>query len=186
MEESMHTSILEYSSLYIHQEETMKTFVVYASHFGNTERLARKVAATLKEFGPTEVVQTDSTQPVAWEEVDLLVAASPTEGFRQLPAMRSFLESLSPQALEHLSIACFDTRVHMPWPLNGSAVKDMARRLHQKGVKLLVPPESFYVQSIKGTQGAVLLAGEEERAVQWARSLQECYLAAHPPVAASS
>lgn len=161
----------------------MKTLVVYASHFGNTERLARSIAATLSALGPTEAIQADSTPTVAWEGVEVLIVASPTEGFRQMPAMRTFLEQISRATLGHLSIACFDTRIHMPWPMNGSAAKDMARQLRRKGVHLLVPPESFFVQSVKGTQGAVLLAGEEERAVQWALSVQERYMASHSHVA---
>lgn len=161
----------------------MKTLVVYASHFGNTERLARSIATTLSAFGTTEAAQADPTPAVAWEGVEVLIVASPTEGFRQLPAMRAFLEQISRATLEHLSIACFDTRIHMPWPMNGSAAKGMARQLRQKGVHLLVPPESFFVKSVKGTQGAVLLAGEEERAAQWALSVQERYEASHSHVA---
>lgn len=161
----------------------MKTVVVYASHFGNTERLARSVAAALSAFGPTEVVSADQTQRVALEGVDVLIAASPTEGFRQLPVMRSFLEKFSRETLGHLSIACFDTRIHMPWPMNRSAAKGMARHLRQQGAHLLVPPETFFVQGVKGTQGAVLLAGEEERARQWAVRLHERYEAAYPQVA---
>ena len=162
----------------------MNTLVVYASHFGNTERLARSIAATLSAFGSTEVVQVDLAQAGGLERANVLIVASPTEGFRQLPTMRAFLENLSSQALGHLSVACFDTCIHMPWPLNGSAAKGMARQLRRKGVKLLVPPETFFVQSVKGTQGAVLLAGEEERVVQWAVNLQQKYTAAHHPVAA--
>lgn len=162
----------------------MKTLVVYASHFGNTERLARSIAATLSAFGPTETVQADPTPAVAWEGVEVLIVASPTEGFRQMPAMHTFLEQIPRAALEHLSIACFDTRIHMPWPMNGSAAKDMARQLRRQGGHLLVPPESFFVQRVKGTQGAVLLAGEEERAVQWALSVvQERHAASHSHVA---
>lgn len=161
----------------------MKTVVVYASHFGNTERLARGVAAALGAFGPTEVVPADLTQRIALEDVDVFIAASPTEGFRQLPVMHAFLEKLAREALGHLSVACFDTRMHMPWPMNGSAAKGMARQLGQKGASLLVPPETFFVQGVKGTQGATLLAGEEERARQWAVSLHERYEAAHPQVA---
>ena len=100
--------------------------------------------------------------------------------------MRTFLEQISPAALGHLSIACFDTRIHMPWPMNGSAAKEMARQLRRKGGNLLVPPESFFVQSVKGSQGAVLMAGEEERAVQWALGIQEKYEEVHPSAVARS
>ena len=164
----------------------MNTRVIYASHFGNTERLARTIATALSSFGPTEAVPAGPLPEVALEGVDVVIVASPTEGFRQMPAMRAFLEQLPSQVLERVRVTCFDTRIHMPWPLNGSAAKGMARQLRGKGARFLVSPESFFVQSIKGTQGAMLLAGEEERAVQWALNLHERYEAVHPHLVASS
>ena len=164
----------------------MKTLVVYASHFGNTEWLARSIATKLSAFGPTEVMPVEPTNAVALEGVDVLVVASPTEVGRPLPAMRAYLKSLACETLAYLSVACFDTCVHLSWPFNGSAAKGMARQLRRKGVELLVPPETFFVQSIKGTQGAVLLAGEEERAVQWAVNLHSKYATTHPEGAVRS
>jgi flavodoxin len=164
----------------------MNTIVVYASHFGNTKRLARSIAATLDAFGSTRLVQAGPTSPLDLEGVDVLIAASPTEGFRQLPTMRAFLDRLSRVALGPVSVACFDTRIDMPWPMNGSAVKDMARQLRRKGVDLLVPPRSFFVKRMKGTQGAVLVDGEEESAVQWALTIHDIYEAAHLQAVARS
>lgn len=161
----------------------MNTVVVYESHFGNTERLARNIAAACSAFGSARAVHVDPDHPLDWAGVDVLIVASPTQGFRQMPAMHVFLESLPREVLAHLSVACFDTRVHMPWPLNGSAANSMARQLRQKGVHLLVPPEGFFVQGVKGTQGAVILEGEEERATQWAVGIHERYLATHPQAA---
>lgn len=164
----------------------MNTAVVYASHFGNTEQLAKGIAATLSAFGSVRLVQADPAHPLDLKGVDVLIVASPTEGFRQMPTMRAFLASLSSEALGQVRVAIFDTRINMPWPLNGSAAKDMARQLRRKGVKPLVSPESFFVQRVQGTQGAVLLAGEAERSAQWALKVYETYEAAHPQAAVRS
>jgi flavodoxin len=157
----------------------MNTLVVYASRFGNTKQLAKSIDATLSAFGSVRRFPADSADPLDLKEVDILIVGSPTEGFRQMPTMRAFLETLSQEALERVSVAIFDTRINMPWPLNGSAAKDMARQLRRKGVKPLVSPESFFVQRVKGTQGAVLLAGEAARAAQWALKVCETYEAVH-------
>ena len=157
----------------------MNTLVVYESQFGNTEQLARSIAATWSAFGSAQVVHVDPTHPVALEGVDVLILASPTQAFRQMPTIRAFIENLPREALNHLSVACFDTRVHMPWPLNGAAAPGMARQLRQKGCELIGPPEGFFV---KGTSGP-LLDGEEERATRWAVSIHEKYVTSHPPIA---
>lgn len=164
----------------------MNTLVVYASHFGNTERLARSIAATLSAFGSSKAVPVDSTLPLDLDGVDIFIVASPTEGFRQMPTMRTFLDHLSCERLGQVCIACFDTRIDLPWPLNGSAARDIARQLRRKGITLLVPQKSFFVQRIKGAQGAVLLAGEADRAVRWALSTYETYAATHPRAAVHS
>ena len=51
--------------------------------------------------------------------------------------------------------------------MTGSAAKVMAGKLREKGVSLLVVPESFFV---KGAEGP-LRDGELERASTWARML---------------
>lgn len=157
----------------------MNTLVVYASQYGNTERVAQAIASMLREFGPAQAIRVDSTGPIDLAGVDVLIVASPTQAFRPMPAISAFLAHLSHQAPGHLSIACFDTRIRMPWPLNGTAAPEMARQLRRNGFALLLSPEGFFV---KGTPGP-LADGEVERATRWAESLYQAYKAAHPQMA---
>jgi len=146
----------------------MNTIVVYDSQFGNTERIAQTIADTMRAFGPARVVRVNPTQPLDCREADLLIIGSPTQGFRATPAMQAFVGAVPFVLLPNLAVACFDTRVHGPW---GSAARHLARRLHARGVKLLVPPMSFFVQ---GTEGP-LAKDEAELAGRWALSLRQQY-----------
>lgn len=146
----------------------MNTYIVYDSQFGNTEQLARTIADTLRPMGPVRVIRVDPEHPLDCRKADLLILGSPTQGFRATPAMQSFVNEVPFVLLPDLAVACFDTRVHGPW---GSAANHLGRRLHNLGVKLLVPPTSFFV---KGTEGP-LVGGEVERASRWAIGLRQQY-----------
>src|SRR5205823_11796766 len=151
----------------------MNTLVVYDSQYGNTARIAQAIADTLRAFGQAQAVRVDPAHPVSFQWVDLLILGCPTQAFRPTPAMQSFLEKVSYASLSGLTAACFDTRVHGPF---GSAARGMARKLQQRGVSPLFPPQSFFV---KGTQGP-LESGEGERAATWARTLFEKAEESHP------
>src|SRR5579872_736488 len=105
----------------------MKTFIVYDSQFGNTERIARAIANTLQAFGPVQIARVDPEHPLNCQEADLLVLGSPTQGFRATPAMQSFITKIPFALLQNLAVVVFDTRVHGPW---GSAARHLTRRLH--------------------------------------------------------
>ena len=146
----------------------MNTLVVYDSQYGNTEHIARVIAGSLRAFGQAQAVRVDPAHPVSFEGVDLLIVGSPTQGFRPTPAMQSLLGNVSSQRLRGLAVACFDTRFRGPlW--KSSAAPRMARQLHSMGVESIVPPESFFVKSMK--KEGPLLPGEVERAATWARML---------------
>jgi flavodoxin len=150
----------------------MNTFIVYDSQFGNTERIAHAIADTLRAFGQASAVRVDPAHPVSFHGVDLFILGCPTQGMRPTPAMQSFLGNVSCQSLSGLVVACFDTRFRgFLW--KSSAAPRMARQLRTMGVELLVPPESFFVQSMK--KEGPLLPGEVERAASWARVLREKY-----------
>ncbi len=157
-------------------EGIMNTLVVFDSLYGNTEQIAKSIADKMKGYGDVQIVRVEPTHPIDLEGVDILIAASPTQGFRPMPAIRDFLAHLSPETLSHVSVACCDTRIEMPWPMNGTAANVMARQLRRKGFVPIVPPESFIVQ---GTQGP-LADGEVERAAMWAETLNQTYATTHP------
>jgi flavodoxin len=146
----------------------MNTLVVYDSQYGNTERIAQAIASTLRAFGQVQAVRVDPAHPIEFQGVDLLILGSPTQGFRPTPAIQSFLEKVSSASLSGLAVACFDTRFRgRLW--KNSAAPRMARQLRTMGVEPIVPPESFFVKTMK--KEGPLLAGEVERAATWARML---------------
>jgi flavodoxin len=147
----------------------MNALVLYDSQYGDTERIAQAIADTLGEFGEARALRLDPTQPVELQGVDVFIVGCPTQGWRPTPAIQSFLEEASSEELRGLAIACFDTRFRLPRLMTGSAARVIARKLQEKGVSLLAPPESFFV---KGMQGP-LHDGELDRASMWARTLLE-------------
>ena len=128
----------------------MNALVVYDSQYGNTERIAQVIADTLAEFGEARAVRLDPAHPLEFQGVDMFIVGCPTQGWRPTPAIQSFLEEVSSEELRSLAVACFDTRFRLPRLMTGSAARVIARTLQEKGVSLLVEPESFFV---KGTQG---------------------------------
>jgi dienelactone hydrolase len=64
-------------------------------------------------------------------------------------------------------VAAFDTRANKPVLLVGSAARGIARRLRDRGYRLAIEPQSFFV---KGAPGP-LEEGELDRASEWGRTL---------------
>jgi hypothetical protein len=161
----------------------MRTLVVYESWFGNTQRVAEKVAAALAPESEVEVVSVDDPRP-SLAHVDLVVLGAPTHvhglsstrsrkgaidqrGDAGEPGIgaRGWIEQLPPSGGARMAV--FDTRAHKPELLVGSAAHGMARRVQRLGYRLAVEPESFFVQ---GTEGP-LEEGELEHAWEWGRAL---------------
>jgi flavodoxin len=153
----------------------MNALVLYDSQYGDTQRIAQAIANALGEFGEARAVRLDPAQPLELQGVDLFIVGCPTQGWRPTPAIQSFLEETSSEELGGLVGAFFDTRFRLPRFMTGSAAKVMAGKLREKGVSLLVGPESFFV---KGTEGP-LREGELERASTWARMLLKEVEATH-------
>ena len=144
----------------------MNALVVYDSKFGNTERVARAIGEALRENGAVDVrpvAEVDGIPP----GIDLLVIGGPTRGHGADPALKAFLARVPPQAVAGIATAAFDTRFRWPVFLSGSAARGIAKRLERKGARLVVEPESFFVEHSEGP----LADGEIGRAGVWARSL---------------
>ncbi|MGA1827260.1 flavodoxin family protein [Microbacterium sp.] len=160
----------------------MHAVVVFESIWGNTEQLAREVAAGLGGER-TEVVDAASA-PVALEaDVDLLVVGGPTHAFSmstsstreaakqqgaaQVPTrgIREWIEAVSSPA-RAVPVATFDTRVVTP-RLPGSAAKKAMKRLVALGFRPLAKPETFGVHGYSGP----VADGELDRARRWGAEL---------------
>lgn len=155
----------------------MKSLVIYDSQYGNTERIARTITEMLRALGQAQAIRVDPAHEVSLQGVDLLILGSPTQGMRPTPLMQTFLENVSATSLRGLAVACFDTRFSgFLW--KSSAAPRMVRQLRQLGVEPIVPAESFFVKAMKAE--GPLLAGEVERASNWARMLCQKAAAVQP------
>lgn len=146
----------------------MNTCIVYDSIFGNTKQVAEALANALRKFGQVEIITVEHTHPLELANMDVLILGSPTQGWRPTPTMRDLLEYIPAEALNKLTIACFDTRFDRSTMLTGSAAKQMTKRLHKRGASHLLPTKSFFVE---GTHGP-LKAGELEEAVKWSHLIR--------------
>jgi flavodoxin I len=152
----------------------MKALVIYDSFFGNTEKIARAIAASLggadSDAGKAEVsvVKVCDARLTQLTGLSHLIVGSPTRGFRPTPAIVEFLKSIPPGSLTGVKAAAFDTSIpkkDMPFfiRLGGYAAQPIAEALKEKGGEIVLPPEAFFV---KGEQGP-LKDGELERAACW-------------------
>lgn len=153
----------------------MNALVIYDSVFGNTERIARSIAAAL---GEDTVAQNVSAVTAAdLNGIDILFVGSPTRGFKPTPAITAFLASLPAEALKGVKAAAFDTRIPLDSIKNpifrlivkkgGYADRIIAKALAAKGAALAIPSDGFIVLASEGP----LKEGERDRAAVWARSI---------------
>ncbi|HOW91792.1 MAG TPA: flavodoxin domain-containing protein [Anaerolineaceae bacterium] len=153
----------------------MNALVIYDSVFGNTERIARSIAAAL---GEDTVAQNVSAVTAAdLNGIDILFVGSPTRGFKPTPAITAFLASLPADALKGVKAAAFDTRIPLDSIKNpifrlivkkgGYADRIIAKALAAKGAALAIPSDGFIVLASEGP----LKEGERDRAAVWARSI---------------
>lgn len=144
----------------------MKVLIVYDSVYGNTGQIARAIGEGIP--GEVEVRRVGQVNPAELENFGILMVGSPTHGGRATPAVQEFLNGLKESAMKDRKVAAFDTRVPKTFVrLFGFAAGRIAHSLKQKGGRLAVPPEGFFVLSTKGP----LKEGELERAAQWARGI---------------
>ena len=158
----------------------MRALVVFDTTFGNTARLARTIGEVLTAgVGGTVDVRAVALVGLAdLTGLDLLVVGGPTQRHGLSRTLGEWLDGLGHGTLPGVRAAAFDTRYRMPRLLTGSAAMGTARRLGRAGCRLVVAPESFFVERDRPPKGekrhhAVegLEPGEVERAAAWARTL---------------
>jgi hypothetical protein len=167
-------------------QPAVTALVAYESMFGNTERVARAVAAGLRLEGADTTVLDVSRAAVAdLADVDLLVVGAPTHGFSlSRPAtrrdavrqggrdeasergMREWLETVAGASRRPL-VATFDTRVTKVRYLPASASRRTARSLDGQGLQIVSAPTGFLVHAVPGP----LEPHELDRAIAWGRSV---------------
>jgi flavodoxin len=145
----------------------MNSIVIYASHFGNTKRIAEAIADGLRAQGTASALSVDEAPTTFSAGTDLVVIGGPTEALRMTQPMSDFLDRIEAGVPHGIAAAAFDTRLHMPRWLLGSAAVGIERRLTQTGTQMVAPRESFYVAG----SPAELVPGELERAKAWGAML---------------
>ncbi len=157
----------------------MKSIVIYASHFGNTKRVAEAIADGMRLRSEVQLYAVDEAPTAFPAGIDLVVIGGPTEALRMTPPMKSYLDSVETSTLHGIATAAFDTRLHMPRWILGSAAGGIKRRLHAVGANVIAPEESFFVAG----SPAELLPGELDRAKAWGTLLAEHVTTAQPALA---
>ena len=155
----------------------MNILVLYASVFGNTEKVAQTIGSALTENGTVIVRKVEEVQSADWQELDAVVVGSPTRAFQATPALMKVLRSIPGYGLQGVKAAVFDTRADLEMVNSkvlttmmkffGYADQPIARVLKKKGATLLSPTAGFFVQESEGP----LVDGELERASAWVKSL---------------
>jgi len=162
----------------------MHAVIVVESIWGNTESIAREIAAGLGE-GRIDVVAAASAPSALEGDVDVLIVGGPTHAFsmsttrtrdaaRQQGAVAIPARGIREWIAGHASprraipVATFDTRVVVP-RLPGSAAKKAMRRLLALGYRPAAEPEAFGVQGYAGP----VADGELERARRWGAELRQ-------------
>lgn len=149
----------------------MRILIVYASQYGNTQKLAQAMGRGLEPDHEVRVVHAPAALDVTAEGVDLLIVGAPTQmrGLRLLA--KPFLVGLEGRGFGGLPAAAFDTK--MGGFIQTVASDVIARHLVGAGCRLVAEPASFLVAGLDGP----LVEGEEERAASWARSAAAAVLA---------
>lgn len=151
----------------------MKSFVIYDSYFGNTEKIAKAIGQELR----AEAMNVRDIKIGSAKNLDLLVVGSPTRAFQASPAIKSFLNKLPSGFLSGVKVAAFDTGIsESDTPVKilklgikyfGYAAQKIAKQMLKKGGELAMEPVGFFVTDTKGP----LKEKEIERARKWASEL---------------
>lgn len=157
----------------------MKALIIYDSLYGNTERIAKAVKDAFDSGHETTLLPVKDVDAGHLAGLDLLIAGSPTQGFRPTKLLQKFFSEIPRGGLKNVNIAAFDTRIawqeihlrvlKIMMRQFGYAANPIAKALVKKGGKLIIPPEGFFVKETEGP----LKEGEEERAKEWGRKVIE-------------
>ena len=145
----------------------MKSVIVYGSRHGNTEKVARAIAAELSKHGDAKALAIDDALTHSATGADLLVIGGPTEAHGITPPVKRYLETIVTAEVMGKAAAAFDTRLNGSRWLTGAAGEGITRRLQKLGARIVAKPESFLVTG----KTPALMDGELERASVWAAEL---------------
>ena len=160
----------------------MNVLIVYDTVHGNTEQVAQAMARALEPAASVRLEKAAGGSRVDAAGVDLLIVGGPTHRQRMSASLAALLETAGHRAFQGVRAAAFDTRYRMPAWLSGSAARRIARQLKKRGGRLIVPPESFFMERDVPPRGQKrrhelerLEPGELDRAARWAVYLAQTF-----------
>jgi flavorubredoxin len=142
----------------------MNAIVLYDTLFGNTEKIAFRIAKGLQSAGTAaEAINIKGAGVDTLERYDLLVLGAPTQYFTASKPLKGFLARLEGVNLKGKQGFAFDTKLDSR--LSGSAAKFIEKKLIEKGLEIIRPRASAIVtgQNAKTAQAgeAILKDGME-------------------------
>ena len=139
--------------------EQRSGIVVFDTKFGNTEKIAKSIAAGLRRAGiDAECLGTGEVLPEKLKGYDLIVVGAPTQTFTASKPMKEFIDRLEKvSGLAGKKFYAFDTK--LPSRFSGSAAKYIESRLERMGLRPVEPRSS----AIGRGSDFKLDEGEEER-----------------------
>ncbi len=144
----------------------MKTLIIYDSLYGNTEKVAQAVKSALN--GEVLIQRISEANLANLQSGDLLILGSPTQGGNSTKVMQEFINNISADTLNNISVVAFDTRLPQKiLGIFGYAAGKITAILKKKGATLVGTPGGFFVKGSKGP----LKEGELERVTNWAKDL---------------
>lgn len=128
----------------------VKAAVVYYSMFGNTEKVAKALAAGLASEGvDVEVASVDTVNFEELGKVDLLCVGSPVQAWSVSKPVNQFLDRLkSEKGLSGKKAFAFDTKMKVR--LAGGAAGKIERKLKDMGLTIARPSVSAIVGGREG------------------------------------
>ena len=155
----------------------MRSAVIYASHSGNTQRIAERIAGSLSTRTEVEILEVRRA-PRDLSAFDLVIVGGPTEAHGMVPEMMRVPRpsragqrgGQAGRSFRHPSgLAALPVRLRR---------EGIALRLQALGGRLVLSPESFIV-----SHKPELQPGEEDRAGTWGYDVLELALERMPVLA---
>jgi flavodoxin len=164
----------------------LRACVIFASRFGNTEKIARAIESGIREAGiQTECFNSTDATIDSLKDFDLVCVGAPTEAFTASRPMKDFLGKLKGADFSGKYGFVFDTKVESR--LSGAAGKSIEKELMNLGLRVVAPRESAIVSTSRDRTGitcATLKGGEEQRFEQIGKQIGAIVLASPKPVPA--
>ena len=150
----------------------MRYLIVYHTKYGNTEKIAEKIAREIGKEANLLFATEATSEEIA--TADLVIFGCPTHRFYASVYMRDFVDGLPEGFFNGRKFCVFDTRYHKPKSQFGSGADEISQRISRRGGIQLLHPQSFFVVDREGP----LDEGELERAGNWVALIKETIVAA--------